>query len=55
MLVGHTKGISVDLTLETYYKDNMIRIGMELWTSYIEAREGETLHLKYKSFMVVPQ
>ena len=55
MLVGHTKGISVDLTLETYYKDNMIRIGMELWTSYIEAREGETLHLTYKNFMVVPR
>lgn len=50
--IGETQQSSVDVSVDTYYKDNLITIDQPLWTSYVEGEEGKTLNLEYKNFMV---
>ena len=50
--IGETDQSSVDISVETRYRDNLIIIYQNPFTSYIEAEEGKTLQLQYKNFMV---
>ena len=50
--VGETDQNSIDISVDTYYRDNLIVIYQRQWTSYVEAEEGRTLNLKYSNFMV---
>ena len=50
--VGETNKNSIDISVDTYYKDNLIMIYQNTWTSYVEAEEGRTLNLEYRNFMV---
>ena len=47
-LVGHSEDSWIDLTLETYYRDNLIAVMLPQNTSYVEAEEGKTIQLKYR-------
>ena len=50
--VGATNQNSIDISVETRYRDNLIVVDKPIWTSYIEAEEGKTLQLGYKNFVV---
>lgn len=50
--IGETRQNSIDISVDTYYRDNLIMIYQKMWTSYIEAEEGQTLELEYSNFMV---
>ena len=50
--VGETNKNSIDISVDTYYKDNLIMIYQNTWTSYVEAEEGRTLNLEYRNFML---
>ena len=47
-LVGHSEDSWIDLTLETYYRDNLIAVMLPQNTSYVEAEEGKTIQFKYR-------
>lgn len=51
-IVGYTEKNSIDLTVETFYRDNRITVMLPLWTSYVEAEEGKTIQLEYRNFLV---
>ena len=50
--IAETSRNRIDITVETYYRDNLILIWQNPFTSYIEAEEGKTLQLVYKNFML---
>lgn len=50
--IGETVQNSIDISAETYYRDNRIMVYKPMWTSYIEAEEGKTLDLEYRNSVI---